>query len=99
MSGSEFAGVVVAVPSSPPGGKQPAYKKGDKVFGANQGGYATMICAPEERIRKCPDGWSSFEAAGLFVTAPTSYAALVTRAGIKKGMFKRCDCISAYLQS
>ena len=28
------------------------------------------------------------DAAGLFVTAPTSYAALVTRAGIKKGMIR-----------
>ncbi len=32
-----------------------------------------------------PKGWSFFDAAGLFVTAPTSYAALVTRAHIKKG--------------
>jgi NADPH:quinone reductase len=32
-----------------------------------------------------PDGWSFQEAAGLFVTAPTSYAALVTRANIKEG--------------
>ena len=32
-----------------------------------------------------PDGWSFEDAAGLFVTAPTSYAALVERAGVKKG--------------
>jgi NADPH:quinone reductase len=32
-----------------------------------------------------PAGWSFFDAAGLFVTAPTSYAGLVTRAGVKKG--------------
>jgi NADPH2:quinone reductase len=32
-----------------------------------------------------PDGWSFHEAAGLFITAPTSYAALVVRAGVKKG--------------
>ncbi len=32
-----------------------------------------------------PDGWSFQEAAGLFVTAPTSYGALVVRAGIKAG--------------
>jgi len=32
-----------------------------------------------------PEGWSFDEAAGLFVTAPTSYGALVVRAGIKKG--------------
>lgn len=32
-----------------------------------------------------PKGWSSQDAAGLFVTVPTSYGALVTRAGIKAG--------------
>lgn len=32
-----------------------------------------------------PEGWSFFDAAGLFVTGPTSYAGLVVRAGIKKG--------------
>lgn len=32
-----------------------------------------------------PEGWSFREAAGLFVTAPTSYGALVVRAGVKKG--------------
>ena len=34
-----------------------------------------------------PQGWGFLEAAGLMVTAPTSYAALVTRAGVKKGDF------------
>jgi len=55
------------------------------VFGASQGGYATLICATEEKLRPVPDGWSFFDAAGLFVTMPTGYAALVTRAGIKAG--------------
>jgi len=32
-----------------------------------------------------PKGWSFREAAGLFVTAPTSYGALVVRAGVKAG--------------
>lgn len=32
-----------------------------------------------------PAGWGFQEAAGLFVTAPTSYGALVVRAGVKKG--------------
>lgn len=32
-----------------------------------------------------PDGWSFTEAAGLFITAPTSYGALVVRAHVKKG--------------
>ncbi len=34
-----------------------------------------------------PKDWSFFDAAGLFVTAPTGYAALVTRAHIKEGDF------------
>lgn len=46
-----------------------------------------MITASEERLRPIPKGWGFFEAAGLFVTAPTSYAALVQRAGVKKGEF------------
>lgn len=36
-------------------------------------------------LRPVPDNWSFFDAAGLFVTAPTSYGALVTRAGVKEG--------------
>ena len=32
-----------------------------------------------------PTGWDFLDAAGLMVTAPTSYAALVTRARVKKG--------------
>lgn len=83
VAGAEFAGVVLQVPES--SGKTQAFKKGDRVFGASQGGYATKVCAIEEQLRPMPKNWSFFDAAGLFVTAPTSYAALVTRAGIKKG--------------
>ncbi|KAK3066630.1 hypothetical protein LTS18_001593, partial [Coniosporium uncinatum] len=39
ISGSEFSGEVLKAPSSLPGGKTPAYKVGDRVFGATQGGY------------------------------------------------------------
>lgn len=82
ISGSEFSGVILSVPSSVP---SPKYKIGDRVFGASQGAYATKVCAREEALKPMPKGWSFFEAAGLFVTAPTSYGALVTRAGVKKG--------------
>lgn len=82
VSGSEFSGVILKTPSD---GRATAFKVGDKVFGASQGGYATKICAVEASLRPVPRGWGFFEAAGLFVTAPTSYAALVTRAGVKKG--------------
>jgi NADPH2:quinone reductase len=82
VSGSEFAGTILSVPSAL---KSPKYKVGDRVFGASQGGYATKVCAPEPALYPVPDGWSFFEAAGLFVTAPTSYGALVNRAGVKEG--------------
>lgn len=85
VSGSEFSGIVLQTPSQLPGGAKPKYNVGDKIFGASQGGYATKVTATEERLRPMPKGWSFFDAAGLFVTAPTSYAGLVTRAGIKKG--------------
>ena len=82
ISGSEFAGTVLSTPSSL---SSPAFKKGDRVFGAAQGGYATHVCAKEEALRPVPKGWGFVDAAGLMVTAPTSYAALVHRAGVKKG--------------
>lgn len=82
IAGMEFAGIVLATPSENP---NPKYPVGTRVFGANQGAYATLVCAPESTLFPQPKGWSSFEAAGLFVTAPTSYGALVTRAGVKSG--------------
>lgn len=87
VSGMEFSGVVLSVPKSLPNGRKPFFKEGDKVFGASQGGYATKVCAEEEKLYPMPKGWSFFESAGLFVTAPTSYAGLVNRAGVKKGIF------------
>lgn len=82
VSGSEFSGVVLKTPS---GNSSPKFKVGDRVFGASQGGYATKVCAPEHSLKPVPEGWGFVEAAGLFVTAPTSYGALVIRAGVKKG--------------
>lgn len=78
----EFAGVVLSTPSGNP---NPKYPVGTRVFGANQGAYATRVKAVESSLFPQPAGWSSTEAAGLFVTAPTSYGALVTRAGVKAG--------------
>jgi len=67
-------------------GRIPKFKEGDRVFGSAQGSYATMIACGEDKIRPIPKGWGFFEAAGLFVTVPTSYAALVERAHVKKGV-------------
>ncbi|KAL1612826.1 hypothetical protein SLS60_001056 [Paraconiothyrium brasiliense] len=83
VAGSEFSGTIVSAPTST--SSTPKYKVGDKVFGATQGGYATHVACTEERLRPVPRGWSFQDAAGLFVTAPTSYAGLVVRAGIKEG--------------
>ena len=82
MTGSEFSGEIIATPTN---GSRTKYKVGDKVFGAAQGGYATKVCANEGQLHPVPKGFSFFEAAGLFVTMPTSYGALVVRAKIKAG--------------
>jgi NADPH:quinone reductase-like Zn-dependent oxidoreductase len=49
------------------------------------GAYATKVLAKESVILPVPKDWSFQEAAGLFVTAPTSYGGLVTRAQVKAG--------------
>ena len=82
----EFSGVVLKAPTALPGGKTPVFKKGDKVFGGNQGAYATHITCTEEMLKPVPEGWSYEDAAGMFVTGPTSYGGLVVRAGVKEGM-------------
>lgn len=82
VSGAEFAGVVLATPS---GSTKPKYPVGTKVFGATQGSFATKTLAKELSLLPIPQGWSFTQAAGLFVTAPTSYGALVIRAQVKAG--------------
>ena len=72
----------MATPSS---SKSPKFPVGSRVFGASQGSYATKVVAKEEQLLPVPRGWSFRDAAGLFVTAPTSYAALVLRADVKAG--------------
>ncbi|EAQ93555.1 hypothetical protein CHGG_01790 [Chaetomium globosum CBS 148.51] len=82
VSGAEFAGIVLATPAN---SKNPKFPVGSRVFGATQGAYATKCVAKEVSMLAVPEGWSYKEAAGLFVTAPTSYGALVVRAGVKAG--------------
>jgi NADPH:quinone reductase-like Zn-dependent oxidoreductase len=71
--------------ATPANSKNPKFPVGSKVFGATQGAYATKAVAKEVSMLAVPEGWSYKEAAGLFVTAPTSYGALVVRAGVKAG--------------
>ena len=85
VSGAEFAGTVIAVPTSPPKKGNWRYKVGDRVFGASQGAYAEQILAPEPALLPIPSSWSFRDAAGLYVTAPTAYGALVTRANTQAG--------------
>ncbi|KAK7999283.1 alcohol dehydrogenase [Apiospora arundinis] len=82
VSGAEFSGIVLATPAN---SKSPKFPVGSKVFGASQGAYAAQVCAREVQLLPVPQGWSFEDAAGLFVTAPTSYGALVLRAGVKAG--------------
>jgi len=77
--GAEFAGTILQAPSSS------GFKPGDKVFGSTQGSYAEKTIAQLPTLHHIPKGWSFKEAAGLSVTAPTSYAALVLRAKLQKG--------------
>ncbi|KAF9882841.1 hypothetical protein FE257_004972 [Aspergillus nanangensis] len=83
VGGAEFAGTVLAVPTSKTSGSR--YKVGDRVFGATQGAYATHILAAEHTLLPVPKGWSFEDAAGLFVTAPTSFGGLVHRANVQPG--------------
>lgn len=84
VGGAEFAGTVLAVPTAG-GPSPPRFKVGDRVFGATQGAYATHVLAPEATLLPVPSGWSYEDAAGLFVTAPTSYGGLVHRANVRSG--------------
>ena len=84
-AGFEFAGVILAAPTSPQAPGRSKFKAGDRVFGAAQGAYATHVLCPEESLLPIPSGWSYEDAAGLFVTAPTSYGGLVHRGQVKNG--------------
>lgn len=96
----EFAGIVLATPTSAKNtGSSVAasidgsistitphqFKVGDRVFGATHGAYSTHILAVEETLFPIPHGWSFADACGLYVTCPTSYGALVTRANTQPG--------------
>jgi len=86
IAGNEFAGEVLAVPTSTK--SNPSFKVGDGVFGAGLGAFATMILADEVDLRPIPKGWDYKEASSLFYTAPTAYAALILRARAKQGKWR-----------
>jgi len=80
--GSEFAGCIAKDSPIPKGC---SFKPGDRVFGAAQGAYAEKVAARWDRLVPLPANMSFEQGAGLFVTWPTSYEALVGRAELKPG--------------
>ncbi|KAI9594129.1 zinc-binding dehydrogenase [Syncephalis fuscata] len=79
--GSEFAGVVLKV-----SGNAGNLKPGDRVFGAAPYGcYAERVAVDAFRCLPIPQNLSYEEACGLYITWPTSYAALKLRANLQPG--------------
>ena len=56
-----------------------------RVFGAAQGSYGEKTKADYWQLMEVPEGISLEQASGLFVTWPTSYAALKFRADVQEG--------------
>ncbi|KAF7288666.1 hypothetical protein HMN09_01372600 [Mycena chlorophos] len=79
--GTEFAGVVRKAPAGS------AFKAGDRVFGAVTGAYAERVAVDPGAVTKLPETLSFEQAAGMYVTWPTSYEALVGRAKLQPGEF------------
>ncbi|KZT10980.1 alcohol dehydrogenase [Laetiporus sulphureus 93-53] len=80
--GTEFAGRVAKDSPIPKGCP---FKPGDRVFGGVQGAYAERVAAKWKLLLPLPANMSYDQGAGLFVTWPTSYEALVGRAELKPG--------------
>ncbi|KAI1785184.1 alcohol dehydrogenase [Ganoderma leucocontextum] len=80
--GSELAGKISADSPIPDGCP---FRRGDRVFGAAQGAYGEKVAAPWQSLVALPDNMTYDQGAGLYVTWPTSYEALVGRAELKPG--------------
>lgn len=81
VPGGEIAGVVTEV-----GENACNVEPGDCVYTAlSTGGFAEKAVVLEASLRRMPEGMSFEEAAALPVVYPTSYAALVFRAGLQPG--------------
>ncbi|CAM0135084.1 hypothetical protein VKS41_000339 [Umbelopsis sp. WA50703] len=77
IPGGEYAGVVLK-------STVPNFKAGDRVFGSGNG-FAEQVVVDASKCIPIPSNLSFEEAAGLYVTYPTSYAALVLRAKLQPG--------------
>jgi NADPH2:quinone reductase len=80
--GSEFAGRIS--PNSPIP-KDCPFKNGDRIFGAAQGSYGERLTCKWKSLLPLPANMTFDQGAGLFVTWPTSYEALVGRAKLQPG--------------
>ncbi|KAF9447491.1 alcohol dehydrogenase [Macrolepiota fuliginosa MF-IS2] len=80
--GTEFAGRVAKDSPIPVGCP---YKPGDRVFGAALGSFADKVAADWNGLLPLPDTVTFDQGAGLYITWPTSYEALVGRAELKAG--------------
>ncbi|KAI0344862.1 NAD(P)-binding protein [Trametopsis cervina] len=80
--GTELAGKIAANSPIPNGCP---FKAGDRVFGAGQGAYAERMAVDWQALQYLPSNMTFDQGAGLQVTWPTSYEALVGRAELKPG--------------
>ncbi|EGG03227.1 uncharacterized protein MELLADRAFT_49522 [Melampsora larici-populina 98AG31] len=83
IPGSEFSGMISKDSPIPTGCNFIPGKT--RVFGSTQGAYAEKVKARWDRLIEMPDGLSFEQSAGLYITYPTSYVALVNRGQLKKG--------------
>ncbi|WWD17442.1 hypothetical protein CI109_101883 [Kwoniella shandongensis] len=80
--GSELAGVISPDSELP---EDCPYSPGDRVFGYAQGAYAEQVVADWRALIPVPEILSLEEAATVFLTITTSYAAIVDRAQAQEG--------------
>ncbi|OJA08663.1 hypothetical protein AZE42_01165 [Rhizopogon vesiculosus] len=80
--GAEFAGKVAKDSPIPKGCP---YKSGDRIFGSAQGCFADKVVVKWQAVIPLPDNLTFDQGAGLYLTWPTSYEALVGRAELKPG--------------
>ncbi|KAJ1795821.1 hypothetical protein LPJ59_004124 [Coemansia sp. RSA 2399] len=79
--GAEFSGTVVRQSRT-----DTRFAAGDRIFGFNAtGAYAEYIAVPAAQCFRIPEKLTFEQAAGMYLTYPTSYAALVLRAQVKRG--------------
>ncbi|KAF9071750.1 alcohol dehydrogenase [Rhodocollybia butyracea] len=80
--GTEFAGRIAKDSPIPTGCP---LKPGQRVFGAGQGSFGEKMVVKIESVLPLPDELTYDQGAGLYITWPTSYEALVGRAQMKPG--------------